>query len=80
MVQQKLLMECDGTKEGGTTKTVDGDDEAANTPCIAEVSLYIISFTLFAESIIQQRYFLFIRLPLTTQSRKIVQLIALLGI
>ena len=41
----------DGANEGGGTKTVDGDDEAANTPCIAEVSLYSISFTLFAESI-----------------------------
>ena len=41
----------DGANEDGGTKTVDGDDEAANTPCIAEVSLYSISFTLFAESI-----------------------------
>ena len=41
----------DGANEDGGTKTVDGDDEAVNTPCIAEVSLYSISFTLFAESI-----------------------------
>jgi hypothetical protein len=42
---------ADGANEDGGTKTVDGDDEAVNTPCIAEVSLYSISFTLFAESI-----------------------------
>ena len=42
---------ADGADKDGGTKTVDGDDEAANTPCIAEVSLYSISFTLFAESI-----------------------------
>lgn len=42
---------ADGAKEDSGTKTVDGDDEAANTPCIAKVSLYSISFTLFAESI-----------------------------
>jgi hypothetical protein len=85
MVQPKQLMEVreggttDGAEEGGITKTADGD-EAANTPSIAEISLYV--YFLYYICIVQSSntdVFQYTRLPLTTQNKKIGPLIALLG-